>query len=120
MGRQARSAPAASRRGSELRLLRQDLVEVVLAEGVALDLEDFHGLATPLGERCRHAEQDAKRLDQRSFEVGAAVQDPALEFDALAVLVEAAAEGRWEWRARHRRGWAAGPGARSRREWLRG
>ena len=33
---------------SEFRLLRQDLVEIVFAEGVALDLEDFHGLAALL------------------------------------------------------------------------
>ena len=78
----------------ELRLLRQDLVEIVFAEGVALDLEDIHGLVAPLDERCRHAEQDTQGLDQRRFEVGAAVQNPALEFDAFTVLVEAAAQSR--------------------------
>src|ERR1039458_6043379 len=79
---------------SELRLLRQDLVEIVFAEGVALDLEDFHGLAASLDERCRHAEQDAQGLYQRCCEVGAAVQNSALEFDALTVLVKAAAQGK--------------------------
>src|ERR1039458_6729083 len=68
---------------SQLRLLRQDLVEVVFAEGVALDLEDIHGLAAAFDERRRHAEQDAQGLYQRRFEVGAAVQNGALEVHAL-------------------------------------
>ena len=40
----------------ELRLLRQDLAEIVFAEGVALDLEDVHGLMASFDERRRHAE----------------------------------------------------------------
>jgi hypothetical protein len=43
----------------------------------------------PLDARCRHAEQATEGLDQRCFEAGAAVQYPALEFDALTVFVEA-------------------------------
>jgi hypothetical protein len=43
----------------------------------------------PFCERGRYAQQDSERLNQGIFEVGAALQDGALEFHALAMLIQA-------------------------------